>query len=526
MTDDNADRTRVSSRSGKDDRTRIAGSGDAAETPEPDAPDVDSTRVAATPDGRVEGADAPGSVTGTGSTTSSWSHPERWSSRGDDQPVGPGSVLKQRFVLEELIGQGGMGAVYKARDLRKQEAEDSQPFVALKLLSDEFRQHPDALVALQREAKKSQVLAHPNIVTVYDFDRDGQHVFMTMELLQGDPLDVVIRRRGALGGLPYKEAFHIIDRMARGLAYAHQEGFVHSDFKPGNVFLNKDGNAKILDFGIARAAARLGGTGTDAGEDDTRFDPASLGAITPAYASAEMLEGETPEAADDVYALCCVAHELLTGKHPFLDEAGNKLPADEAARRGLRPAPVRGVPRRVNHAIARGLKFRREERFPDANTFLDAVKGRARLRRTLLATAVVMAVLASVSWWITIRESDVLVTINDLSPHLEESRSLLREGNRYMEDGEVEQAYKAYTQAWESGESLSATTSRDRTQLRILVDRRINDVIEHYVQRSKQTDLDEFEAELLRLTLETLKEQNPDIRADDIDAALERLSSS
>ncbi|MEX0731297.1 MAG: protein kinase [Aquisalimonadaceae bacterium] len=505
MSEHSDDKTRISPGAAGEDRTRIAG-----------APSADDrTRVA----GRKEVDDGvPLKAERTGSTSSSWSHPERWESTSD-QPIGSGTIIKQRFVLEELIGHGGMGTVYKARDLRKEEAEDSQPYVALKLLNEEFRRHPDALVSLQREAKKSQVLAHPNIVTVYDFDRDGDQVFMTMEYLQGEPLDVAIRRRGGMGGLPQQEALHIIDRMSRGLAYAHQEGFVHSDFKPGNVFLTQEGNAKILDFGIARAA-RVGTAGND---DATRFDPTSLGAITPAYASAEMLAGETPEAADDIYALACVAYELLTGRHPFLDEAGNKIPADEAARLGLQPKSVHALPRRLNRAIAQGLLFRREQRFANAGAFLDAIKGRSRLRRALLTAIVLLSLLAAVSWWITIRESDALVSIDDLPSHLDESKALLLQGNAYLETGDVEQAYKTYTQAWESGESLPSTTTRQRAQLKVLVDRRLNAVIDYYLQLSQSPDLDEFSRELLLLTLEALKEQNPGLRDDEIDAATRRL---
>jgi len=91
-----------------------------------------------------------------------------------------GSVLKGRFVLESIIGHGGMGIVFKAKDLRKEEAQDRNPYIAVKVLNEEFKQHPESLKALQRESRKAQDLAHPNISTVFDFDRDGGNVFMTM----------------------------------------------------------------------------------------------------------------------------------------------------------------------------------------------------------------------------------------------------------------------------------------------------------------------------------------------------------
>ncbi|MFI0415486.1 MAG: serine/threonine-protein kinase, partial [Candidatus Thiodiazotropha sp.] len=213
---------------------------------------------------------------------------------GTSNVVAVGSVLKNRFVLEEMLGRGGMGVVYKARDLRKVEAMDRDPYIAVKVLSKDFQANPDSFIALQRESKKAQQLAHPNIVTVYDFDRDGPNVFMTMELLEGEPLDQLIRRlRPAT--LPTQQALSIIEQMARALAYAHSENIVHSDFKPGNVFLTSKSVVKVVDFGIARAAK----SADRPAEDATVFDPGSLGALTPTYASCEMLEYGEPDPRDD-----------------------------------------------------------------------------------------------------------------------------------------------------------------------------------------------------------------------------------
>jgi len=101
-------------------------------------------------------------------------------------------LLKNRFIFEKVLGAGGMGVVYKAKDLLKVEAQDRDPYVAIKVLSDEFKTHPEAFIALQRESRKTQRIAHPNIVNVHDFDRDGDNVFMTMEYLEGKPLDKLI----------------------------------------------------------------------------------------------------------------------------------------------------------------------------------------------------------------------------------------------------------------------------------------------------------------------------------------------
>ncbi|MEQ8516703.1 MAG: serine/threonine-protein kinase, partial [Chromatocurvus sp.] len=164
-----------------------------------------------------------------------------------------GRLLKNRFVLEDVLGEGGMGLVYKARDLRKVEAEDRNPYVAVKVLGQGFREHPQAFVSLQQEAVKSQKLAHPNIVTVYDFDRDGDTIFMTMELLKGDPLDALLRLEAPFS----KEvALRYFRDLCAGLQYAHQRSLIHSDLKPGNIFVTTGGTVKILDFGIARAASK------------------------------------------------------------------------------------------------------------------------------------------------------------------------------------------------------------------------------------------------------------------------------
>ena len=217
-------------------------------------------------------------------------------------------VLKQRFVLDEKLGSGGMGSVFRAKDLRKVEARDRQPYLAVKVLNNNFREHPEAFIALQREAAKSQSVSHPNIVSIYDFDKDGDLPFITMELLEGRELADLLRAYP--NGLPADCAWSVIRGLCEGLMYAHEAGVVHADFKPGNVFVSSDDIPKILDFGIARAVQ------VNRGENDD-FDPSRLTALTPAYASPEMLSGEEPELRDDIYSLGIVIYLVLTGKQPI-----------------------------------------------------------------------------------------------------------------------------------------------------------------------------------------------------------------
>ncbi len=335
-------------------------------------------------------------------TQSNWDHPEQWTARGSG-PIGPGSVIRDRFQLEEELGAGGMGVVYKARDLRKDEAQDSDPWVAIKVLTDEFRDHPQALVSLQREAVKAQKLAHPNIITVYDFDRDGTTIYLTMELMRGKSFADVVKQIG-YAGMDAKAAAPLIQEMAAGLAYAHEREIVHSDFKPGNLFLTDDGRVKILDFGIARAA-------TGAEDKDDWFDAGSLGALTPGYASLEMIRGDDPHPADDVYALAIVAYLLLTGEHPF-----GRQKADKALIENLKPAPIKGLKAYQWRAIRDGLAFRREDRIQDAGTFLRRFRGHSPVRKWLYAsTAASLAAAAFFAWQ---------STLDDPGPFPEEQRAV------------------------------------------------------------------------------------------------------
>ncbi|MXN75828.1 protein kinase [Burkholderia sp. 4701] len=272
---------------------------------------------------------------------------------------GIGDTLNGRFVLEECLGVGGMGTVYKALDLRKLEASDRKPHIAIKVLNVQFRGQPTSLIALQREARKAQTLAHRNIVTVYDFDRDGPLVYLTMEYLSGKPLSKVLRAPG-FTGMPLDAASPIIAGMGQALAYAHERGFVHCDFKPANVFLTDRGEVKVIDFGIARAFQRR-----DEDPDVTVFDPASLGGITPAYASPEMFEHREPDPRDDVYALACVTYELLTGHHPF-----DRRSAAQARHDHLRPERPPGLDRTQWRTLSAALSFDRVTRTPSVNLFL------------------------------------------------------------------------------------------------------------------------------------------------------------
>ena len=274
-----------------------------------------------------------------------------------------------------------MGTVFKARDLRREEAQDRHPYVAVKTLNIDVLQRDDSLKILQREARKAQGLAHPNIVRVHDFDRDGSTLFLTMELLEGTSLDAILQKNG-LQGAPLAGVLPILRQVVSALQFAHGEGIVHSDLKPANIIVLPNGRVKVIDFGISRAIPNPNQLTSEL----TTFDVQALGAMTPAYASPEMIDGLDPDPRDDVFALACIIYELLTGRHPFgrapasVARAGNYIPQQPA---NLSPAQWR--------ALQAGLHFDRAKRAASADQLLSGLTPqsavRSRHRWTFAGTA-------------------------------------------------------------------------------------------------------------------------------------------
>lgn len=297
---------------------------------------------------------------------------------------GSGSLLKKRFLLGDVLGQGGMGTVYKTKDLRKVEAEDPNPYIATKVLNSAFKNHPDAFVTLQQETAKSHTLAHPNIVTVHDFDRDGDTLYMTMELLQGDPLDRLLKNQRQ-NGLPKDKAISIVRDLCLALAYAHQRHIIHADFKPGNVFICDDGTAKVLDFGIARAASKE--------TQKHKFDAGQLGALTPAYSTIEMIRDEPLSFTDDVYALACVAYEIFSGQHPYQSHS-----ALEAKQLGLKLKPLADLNHREWKALSHALALEKNQRTPNVQVFMEEMFPRTSTLSLSIAVAMAVVAIGGAAW--------------------------------------------------------------------------------------------------------------------------------
>jgi hypothetical protein len=326
---------------------------------------------------------------------------------GPGSAIGPGSWVRARYVLVQMIGSGGMGQVWKAKDSYLERTNDPFPFVAIKMLNANLEQDPDAYVALQRETKKAQELAHPNVVTVHLFDTDSPgsgRAFMSMELLEGEGVDARIHRHP--NGNARDKVLPIIVGMAKGLEYAHKRGIVHADFKPGNVFITDAGVPKILDFGIARAA-NIAGVNRRADS----FDAGTFGGLTLGYASIDMIERQEPHPADDVYALGLVAYELLSGRHPF-----KGLSAAEARDARLLPARPRGIRRHEWRAIERALAFTRDRRWQSAGEFLRAFEGRSVTAKVLGTLVAALLLLAGGLWYQNWKAQQPSVPFESLTP--------------------------------------------------------------------------------------------------------------
>jgi serine/threonine protein kinase len=272
--------------------------------------------------------------------------------------IRPGLIIRDTYCLEAKIGKGGMGEVWKALDLIQDAGDAKDKFVAIKLINQEIKNHPDALKALVREFSRYKKLIHTNIVKAYELNHDHNDIFIAMEYLEGTELKVFIKQHP--NGIPLKQAQPIIKSMCDALEYAHTEGIVHLDFKPGNVFYNPKTNiCKVIDFGIARLS--------DPEErDKTRFDPGSLGAISTAYASCDMHLQADPCPKDDVYSLACVIYELLSGHHPF-----NKTNALIAERKKMQVPSIPGLSKGEMQALVHGLRFSAADRTSSAKQLYD-----------------------------------------------------------------------------------------------------------------------------------------------------------
>jgi len=207
-----------------------------------------------------------------------------------------GTTFARRFEIIEEIGQGGMGTVYKAFDCKIREV------VALKMLKSEIASDPEVIERFRNEIKLARQVSHRHVCRMYDIGEEWLSIYISMEYVPGEDLKSFIRRSGHLNEA---KAVGLAKQIAEGLAEAHRLGVIHRDLKPQNVMIDKDGNAKIMDFGIARSLHTQGATGT--------------GVIigTPEYMAPEQAEGRDIDRRVDIYALGAILFEMVTGRVPF-----------------------------------------------------------------------------------------------------------------------------------------------------------------------------------------------------------------
>ena len=327
--------------------------------------------------------------------------PANLTRRGAGHEIGPGDVLRDRYLLEAALGHGGTGTVFEAIDRYRLASADGGQRVALKVLHG---QAPNQLAELRREFQHLQSLTHPNIVRAHEYDRDGDVAFFTMEYLSGLSLSRVLSAR-APSPLERPHARAIIRDIAAALAHAHAHGVVHGDLNPANIFITDDGELRVLDFGAAHDP--LAGPPL---LEHTREEYTSVAA--PRFASCQLLQGGLADVRDDLYAFACLSYLLLAGKHPFGDRT-----AVEARDQRLRPARPSGLSRREWLTLRSGLAFDRKRRPAGVASWSKGFEQReaaprlpllpallhasAPVRRSPRASALLFAVLAlaAAGWW-------------------------------------------------------------------------------------------------------------------------------
>jgi serine/threonine protein kinase/Tfp pilus assembly protein PilF len=269
------------------------------------------------------------------------------------------------YEILSTLGAGGMGEVYRAKDLRLDRE------VALKVLPEQFAQDAQALARFQREARAIAALPHPHILTLFDVGMDQGRTYAVMELLEGQTLGTCLKQ----ASLDWRRAVEIAAAVAEGLAAAHTKGVVHRDVKPDNIFLTTRGEVKILDFGLAR----LENKGATPPQEATatfllETQPGMLlGTVT--YMSPEQIRGQPADARSDVFAFGCTLYEMVTGRRPFFRDTN----ADTMAAILHEPPPAlsesgRQRPAELERLILRCLEKVPERRFQSARELATALK--------------------------------------------------------------------------------------------------------------------------------------------------------
>ena len=295
------------------------------------------------------------------------------------------------FEIVELLGRGGMGEVWRARDSRLKRD------VAIKVLPASLARDPDRISRFEREARAASALNHPNIVSVYDIGRDNGTYWIVSELVRGETL----RRAIEAGPLPVLKAIEIAAQVAAGLAAAHAAGLVHRDLKPDNIMVTCDGHVKILDFGLAKQRRPA--------PDSTAADPTDEGTVlgTAGYMSPEQVRGEPADHRSDLFSFGGVMHEMLSGKRAFL--GSSSIEVMNAILKDDPPELPPPVPPALALIVRRCLEKEPDRRFqsaadlafalqPSSPSLPRTVAPKRRVRLKWAAPAAVIVAAAALYW--------------------------------------------------------------------------------------------------------------------------------
>lgn len=295
------------------------------------------------------------------------SGPQSGASKGDP---------KKRFMLEKLLGTGGMCEVYAALDLWRLEWSDTSPRVAVKRLLPELAKNQQAQMALAQEFFTLRHLVNPGIVRVFDLHPESAGVCFSMELLEGQSL---ARAHADFPSGFGRDGRWIAERLFGILQFLHGKGVVHADVKPANLFAEPDKRLVLIDFNISQVTAKPGAACSPVAHGlraTLQFPAHSL-----LHASPERLASGSPSMADDIYSASCTVYELIAGRHPF-----NRISSVAAQERNLTPARPEGFTGLQWKTLSRGLSFAAAER-PSAEALWRAFSASSTLSRLLLNLA-------------------------------------------------------------------------------------------------------------------------------------------
>ena len=261
-----------------------------------------------------------------------------------------GQTLDDRYEILEVIGEGGMAVVYKARDNRLDR------LVAVKIMREEMASDEEFRRRFCAESHAVAMLSNPNIVAVYDVSHSDAMEYIVMELVEGITLKQYMDKKGAL---PWREMLHFSKQIARALGHAHERGIIHRDIKPQNIMLLRDGTIKVADFGIAALENEI--------EEN---DGQAIGSIH--YIAPEQARGESPDARSDLYSLGVVMYEMLTGQRPYTGDTLGEIAVKHMNAEAVPPHKiVEDIPAELERITLKAMNAKITERYQSAAELLD-----------------------------------------------------------------------------------------------------------------------------------------------------------